>query len=108
VRYWKLALIDCGPDDYVFSKGLRPGATPITAAQITRRWETHVKNAGIGITADFYAFKHANNTEMKDTVSDAAIAMLDSHKGTGMIRKIYDTKRISREHDEVRKSRNQY
>lgn len=107
IRYWKLALQECGPNDYIFSKNLRPGPVPITSPQITRRWETHVKD-DLGITADFYSFKHGNTTEMVDMLGEATAAALNSHSGTGMVRKIYDTKRISREHLKIRGADNQF
>ena len=71
---------DCGPEDYVFSKGLKPGSGQIRADQITRRWRRHVKGkvekGGLGVTADFYSLKHLN--------LDETAAVLDSKDASAM------------------------
>lgn len=112
VRYWKLAMHHCKANDFVFSVGLKPGDKMITPSQITRRWETHVKapvdKGGLGIEVDFYAFKHGNTTEMVDIAGESAAAELNSHKSEAMVRKIYDTKRISREHQKIRDANNYF
>lgn len=115
IRYWQLALKNCGPDDYVFSRHLKPGPVPISADQITRRWEVHVKELQkkpedrvLNITSDFYALKHGNTTEMVDILGEETAAELNSHRGTGMVRKIYDTKRFSRQHDRIKKAGNEF
>lgn len=55
--YWQKQLNGARADDYVFSKGLLPGANPIQPYQITKRWYRLVKKP-LGITADFYSLKH--------------------------------------------------
>lgn len=62
--YWREVLKECKSEDhYIFSKGLKPGPVPIDPAQISRRWNRHVKTnyhtkTGIKITVDFYPLKH--------------------------------------------------
>lgn len=65
---WEELIKDANPTDYVFSRGLRAGANPIQAYQITRRWLRLVKNSDdikdrrgniIKVTADFYSLKHS-------------------------------------------------
>lgn len=65
---WQEILNDAKPKDYIFSKGLVPGAEPISPKQITRRWYRLVKNSEkikddegnvMNITSDFYALKHS-------------------------------------------------
>jgi len=68
LKYWKEILDLCKSDeDFLFSKNLEPGKTPISSRQITIRWNTHVKNGTnirdcknqiITVTEDFYAFKY--------------------------------------------------
>jgi integrase len=105
--FWIVALNECKPDEYVFSKGLKPGNTAISSNQITRRWLRHVKKA-LGIKADFYSLKHANTSEVVDLLSDEDAAKLNSHKGTGMVVKIYDTKRKDRQTERLKKINNKF
>lgn len=102
LRYWKLAMAGCGPDDYVFSKGLKPGPVRITRPQITRRWEIHVKK-GLGITADIYSLKHSNSTETSEIYNEVVSAAQNSHTSTAMVVHIYDTKYSERNHRELKK-----
>ncbi|RYE32379.1 MAG: hypothetical protein EOP48_31075, partial [Sphingobacteriales bacterium] len=60
--FWQSALENCGPKDYVFSVGLKPGKKPIRPEQITRRWRTHIKKK-LGIECDFYSLKHLNTDQ---------------------------------------------
>jgi integrase len=112
VRYWKLAIKNANPDDYIFSRRLNPGPKPINEHQISRRWLSHIKatvaNGGLGITTDFYSYKHANTTEIVDEMGEEAAAGLNSHTSTAMVRKIYDTKRVSREHEKIKRAGNHY
>lgn len=112
VRYWKLALKNCRPEDYIFSKWLKPGAVTIDENQISQRWIRHVKNpvdkGGLGLSADFYSYKHGNTTEMIDLHGAETAAEQNSHSSTAMVRKIYDVKRVSREHEKIKLAANQY
>lgn len=112
VRYWKLALRNCGPDDYVFSEGLKPGKVPITRPQITRRWEVHVKapkaKGGLGIKEDFYSLKHSNTTEVVDFAGEQEAAAFNSHSSTAMVIKIYDTKNNQRQHEKLKAVNNEF
>ncbi len=76
------------PDDYVFSKGLVWGKSSISRAQITRRWKVHVKDK-LGITADFYAFKHAYLDKVSEVLSINDAQKLASHTSDKMLRKHY-------------------
>ncbi len=112
VRYWKLALKNCGPEDYVFAKGLLPGPVPIQSYQITLRWNRHVKaepkDGGLGIPIDFYDHKHSNATEVAEEMGDDVASGLMSHTNTTMLKKVYDINRMSREHEEIKKAANHY
>jgi len=105
--YWKLIMRTCKKDDFVFGRGLVPGAKSISSAQVTRRWDTHVKadkdKGGLGITADFYSLKHSNTTETSSTYGEHAAADQNSHTTTAMVVKIYDTGNKDRKHEELKK-----
>ena len=68
LNYWKeLCDISTSPEDFIFSKKLVPGSVPNSPAQITKRWNTHVKNNKdikddegniIEVAEDFYSFKY--------------------------------------------------
>lgn len=112
VRYWALALKNCGPEDYIFSKDLKPGNVEISNSQITRRWNRHVKqpvdNGGLNIDVDFYAFKHLNTTEIVDSLGYESAANLNSHSSTAMVRKIYDVHRYDRAHEKLKTADNYF
>lgn len=91
----------------MFSKGLVPGPTAISYKQITRRWERHVKDE-LGITADFYAFKHHNSTETSDAHGQEAAAAQNSHTSTAMVRKIYDVNDQVRNHGYLKQVGNSF
>lgn len=103
LRYWKLLLKGASdPEHYVFSKGLVPGPQRITRPQITRRWEVHVKG-DLGITCDFYSFKHARTTETMDAYNNAeAAAAQNSHTSTAMVVNIYDVRATARNHEQLK------
>ncbi|WP_139326095.1 MULTISPECIES: phage integrase family protein [Chryseobacterium] len=69
IPYWRQILLECNSeDDYVFSKGLRPGPTKINSSQIEKRWRRNVKESDkiidpiskkpIKVTENFYSWKH--------------------------------------------------
>lgn len=120
--FWWLALKECQPEDYIFSNNLFPGPKRINAIQISRRWKKYVKDpkvtdaagniiygeGGLGINADFYSFKHANTTEIVNSIGEKAASELNSHTSVAMVRKIYDVDRVPREHDKIRKAGNDF
>jgi integrase len=106
VRYWKMAIKGVPDDYYVFSRNLLAGPSPVAADTVTRRWRRVVKP--LGITADLYALKHANTTEMVDVTGSAVAALLNSHKSTAMVQQVYDVKRDRRIEDAVRAAVNEY
>jgi integrase len=80
---WEEIYNAAGDSDYLFSRGLQPGAALIRADQITRRWRTHVKapksKGGLEISADFYSLKHLNLDETSAALSAADAAKMASH-----------------------------
>lgn len=107
MRFWKMALLNCGPEDYIFSKGLTAGPVHIRPDQVTRRWSKHVKapvnKGGLNIKEDIYSYKHSNSTETSGVYGEQAAADQNSHKSTAMVVKIYDTSNKDRKHEELKK-----
>lgn len=127
--HWRQALEGCAPEDYVFSEDLVPGEKQIPAKQITRRWYSRIKKEyvhekgkkgkyidrihviqgrEVKITADFYALKHLNTTEMVDHVGEQAAAELNQHTSTAMVVKIYDKNQKTRQHDKIKRVNNPF
>lgn len=104
---WKEALEGCGPEDYIFSRGLKPGPKSIRVEQISRRWRRSVKKK-LKVEADFYSLKHLNTTETAAIAGDEAAAAHNAHKGTAMVVKIYDVGRQDREHEKLKKINNPF
>lgn len=97
--FWEIAVSNCRPDDFVFSKGLKPGARKINADQITKRWRK-VK-IRFGITADFYAFKHSNLDEIAKVLSIRDAQKAAGHKSERTTR-IYTIGQEGRDNDDLK------
>lgn len=110
---WKQAMVNCGPDDYVFSEGLQPGPKQIRAEQITRRWRLWVKTAKddngkpLGIEADFYSLKHLNTTSLVEQVGISLAAKQNQHT-PAVLTKYYDVKGKDRELELLKKVSNTF
>ncbi|HEY4288289.1 MAG TPA: hypothetical protein VGN00_14390 [Puia sp.] len=104
---WQEILDQAGPEDFLFSEGLRPGPQPINPRQITKRWRRWVKDA-LGIEADIYSLKHSNTGETAAIAGDQAAADHNAHKSTAMVINIYDTDRANRKHEELKKINNPF
>jgi len=104
---WQEVYNEAQPGQYLFARGLRPGAAAINEHQVTRRWRTHVKKK-LGITADFYSLKKKNTTEIvskeleKIRLAQQAAAAVNSHTGTAMVEKHYDDLSGERLHQQLR------
>ncbi len=105
--YWKQAVENADPEHFVFSKFLKPGAAPIDAKQISRRWRLWVKKP-LKITADFYSLKHSNTTETVDHLGEQHAAEMNSHLGTAMVVNIYDTKQPQRKEEKLKQVNNPF
>lgn len=111
--YWRDLLQEGNPndpDEYIFSKGLKPGPTQINSAQITRRWKKHVKNSTkikdengkiVKVTADFYTLKHKFIDEL-DAREDGTAQTFANHK-SDKITGVYATGRAARKNDKLKK-----
>lgn len=67
--YWQELMCTCGPEDYVFGKGLVPGSKAIDRVQVTRRWKVHIKDK-LGITKDLYSLKHLHTDELAEKLEE--------------------------------------
>ena len=104
---WREQLAGAKPDDYIFSRGLKPGANTIRPDQVTKRWYRLVKQQ-LGIEADFYSLKHLHTDEVAATLGIEAAAAHDGHTSTAMVRKIYAVGEKEREHERLRKLGNEF
>lgn len=115
--YWTEAMDGCGPEDFVFSRGLLPGPKAIRPEQFTRRWREHVKKK-MGISSRMYDLKHLHTTEainelekLKSELSIDAVRLAadhNSHTSTAMVRNIYDVDNDKREHKKVKGLKNSF
>ncbi|RYD52726.1 MAG: hypothetical protein EOP52_00840 [Sphingobacteriales bacterium] len=81
-------MIGCGPEEYVFSDGWKPGPSQNGGEKFSRWWKRHVKD-GLGIDADPYDLKRLHTTEMASQNEQIA-ADFNSHANTRMNEKHYD------------------
>jgi hypothetical protein len=86
--YWVEALNYAGPHDFIFSRNLQPGPTPIGSFQITKRWNKYVKKE-LGIEEDFYSLKHLNLDQTAALLDIRDAAALASHTTTSITQKYY-------------------
>ncbi len=107
LELWKQILEEGDPDQFLFSKFLRPGDHPINPKQISRRWKTHVKNGGLGIQADFYSLKHTNLDETAALLSLQDAAAMASHS-TPVITMTYATGEMKRQRDKLKEVKNTF
>jgi site-specific recombinase XerC len=103
---WKHALEGCNGKDFVFSKGLKPGANMIRAEQISRRWRTHVKKK-LGIDCDFYSLKHLNTDQTASLLDMQAASAHNSHKST-RITMTYAVNEKQRQHERLKTLQNSF
>lgn len=104
---WRKHLFGALNDNYVFSKGLTPGAEKIRREQINRRWKTHVKDK-LGITSDFYALRHLNLDEVSSFLNIEDAAFIAGHTSTSMVSKVYAVGEKERQIERVKKISNKF
>lgn len=114
---WEEVMKGASPDDYIFSKSLRPGPAPINPDQISKRWLKHVKGVkdkktgqlkgGIGITADFYALKHLHSDEISRLLSISDAQAHNSHASENTTR-IYAVTEKERQAERLKKVSNKF
>jgi integrase len=109
---WQEIMASCGVEDYLFSKGLKPGLVQISAWQISTRWRTHVKasphKGGLGIEADFYSVKHLNTDETAALIGIDLAAAQNSHTSTVVTLEHYAFGEKERQHEKLKKVKNSF
>jgi integrase len=99
---WREILKDAKASDYIFSVGLRPGATSIRPEQIKRRWTEHVQGK-LKINKTPYALKYILADLIAAQLGLEAAAMHDGHTSTAMVKKIYAQGHEERERKKIQK-----
>lgn len=103
---WEEAVKNCRTEEYVFSRGLKPGALSIRPEQICRRWRTHIKKK-LGIECDFYSLKHLNTDQTSEQIDLKTASIHNGHKSTD-ITKIYAVNEKERTHQKIKGIGNQF
>lgn len=122
--FWQRALAGCGPEQFVFSKGLLPGDVQIRSNQYTRRWHTWIikpvadedtkfhprtQNRINWMSVKLYDLKHTRTTEIRDMLDDELrqtaeiAAKANGHTTIKMVEGVYDVKNRSRKDDKIKK-----
>jgi integrase len=107
IPLWTELLANAKPDDYLFSKGLKPGVESILPNQITKRWMRLVKKSEdirdengvvIKITADFYSLKHS----LLDVLPEDVAMQMASHTNSKTT-SLYRVNAEKRKREELKK-----
>ena len=109
--FWREAIRDAGPGDYIFSKGLKPGPLPISERQATIRWRRHIKGtkeAGkLGITCSWYQLKYLNTDQISRAKGLKIAGLLNSHTNENTTR-LYAVNEDERDFEELKKMPNAF
>lgn len=103
--YWK----ELKPEreDYLFSRGLKPGPVKIAPIQVTRRWRNHIIY-GLGINKALYSIKHLNTTETVDLLNSKEAAKLNEHTSESMVNLVYDVRKKERTDNKIKSLTNKF
>lgn len=107
LSFWIEAIENASLDDYVFSKGLKPGITSIKSFQVTKRWNLHVKKK-LGVKEDFYSLKHLNLDETASILNIKDAAAMASHTSTNVTVKHYAINEKSRQNERLKQVNNKF
>ena len=104
--FWQEAMKNCTAEDYVFSVDLVPGSTSIDPAQISRRWNTHIKDK-LKISADFYSLKHLHTDEIAKALN-LDVAKNLNHQTSNKTAEIYAQGEKERRNKKIRQINNTF
>lgn len=107
VEFWRAAIENGNPKDFVFSKGLVPGEKQIRRDQINKRWRLHVKKK-LGITADFSKLKHLNLDEITEILSAKDAARAAGHTSDVMVKTVYAVGETARQNERLKSVGNKF
>lgn len=105
--YWIEAIKGADSDDYIFSKKLLPGKSPIRSFQITKRWNRHIKKK-LGINEDFYSLKHLNLDETASILDINDASAMASHNSTSITSRYYAIGEKQRQNERLKKIENKF
>lgn len=105
--YWQEVLANAQDNDFIFSKNLMPGPTPIQSYQLTKRWNRHVKKK-LGIKEDLYSLKHVNLDETAEILNLEAASQMASHTSTAITLKHYTLNEKNRQNNRLKKVNNKF
>lgn len=115
--FWEKQLSMCkSPEDFLFSKRLKPGVVPIDPSQMTKRWYRLIKCSDkikdengniIKVTEDFYPFKHLfldkiSEYQQKQHIENNLAKTMANHK-EDRITNIYTVNKEYRENEILKK-----
>jgi len=109
--FWQQAMENCGPEDFVFSRGVAPSKEPVLPEYITKRWKKLIKvdkdKGGLGINIDFYALKHLS---LEETAKFEGIEVAQQQAGhaTPVITMIYAQGEKARRKERIKKLNNKF
>ena len=107
LKFWEIAVANANQEDYIFSKNLKPGVSPIQSYQITKRWKRLVK-VKLGIAEDFYSLKHLNLDETSAILDLKDASKMASHTSTAVTKKHYAVNENSRQNTRLKEVNNPF
>lgn len=105
--YWEEAIAEATSNDFIFSKGLKPGKEPIQSYQITKRWNRHIKKK-LGIKEDFYSLKHLNLDQTAEILGIVDASQMASHTSTEITTKYYAIGEKQRQTERLKNIENKF
>jgi integrase len=102
--YWKDLYQMASENDFIFSKGLLPGAKSINPDQITKRWYRLIKKK-FNISEDFYSLKHKflDYIDGNSLSSENLASIHASHTSNKITNSVYLVNKKQREIDKLKK-----
>jgi len=107
LTFWERAIEFAALNDYIFSKGLLPGAKAIQSYQITKRWNRHIK-IKLGIKEDFYSLKHLNLDQTAAILGINDASAMASHTTTSLTIKHYAIGEKQRQNERLKSIENKF
>lgn len=107
LELWQQVCAEAGPDQYLFSRSLKPGDYQIQRWRFSDYWKRYVKEP-YGIEADLYSLKHSHTTEITELAGNMLAAKLAGHTNTVMVDTVYDVGKDSREFQIIRQAGNSF
>lgn len=104
--YWQEVLGETLSGQYLFSRNLVPGDSPIGADRISKKWKRLVKDE-LGIEADFYSLKHSNADDIAHLYGLATAQGFIGHTSEKVTR-IYATGQGERDLDAMKRIDNKF